>query len=304
MTTIYPHRVSKSLFHELAGRNGKGGFPFVFEGCLIGLFNDGYLFNIISEEISLNPRAVQIRQKDWEGGHFTDVNAEDDFYLRDQKLIIPTLNVQIILDKAPFWDPTPLYLSRLLPFSKIRQNLDLLMKCHEEEMKLGSSLFHNAQKERVCSLERSFEKGNKQDIKSAIESLLGFGPGLTPSGDDFMVGVIAVMHFVGNIETKLRPLKNMVTEIVFAALKKTTIISQAMLIEAIAGRFPYLISSFMEHFLTNNDEEILLACVHNLEKFGASSGTNILDGATWALRNVCQFEEERSDMVNVSSRHN
>jgi hypothetical protein len=66
--------------------------------------------------------------------------------------------------------------------------------------------------------------------------LVGLGPGLTPSGDDVLVGVLTVLHGMA-AEARLTPLRESLIRAVRAEAVRTTDIGRNYLLHASAGRF-------------------------------------------------------------------
>jgi hypothetical protein len=64
-----------------------------------------------------------------------------------------------------------------------------------------------------------------------IESLMGMGPGLTPSGDDFIGAMLITLHHMGQLETKAR----LTQSVIHLATKATNPISAQHLYAAIGG---------------------------------------------------------------------
>lgn len=106
--------------------------------------------------------------------------------------------------------------------------------------------------------------------------ILGLGIGLTPSSDDFVLGLLAVFHRYGN------PLGKRVEACVQRQLSGTTPVSAEMLRGGLEGRYPLYISRLLKELERG---EILPREV--LEEFldhGHSSGTDMLYGILWGLK--------------------
>ena len=110
--------------------------------------------------------------------------------------------------------------------------------------------------------------------------LIGLGIGLTPSGDDFLSGVLAALQI-----TKPRhgPLCEALSDTVLASLARTNDISSAFLKCAAGGLFSEAVITL---FRSHTGSAIEAACRAFLQ-IGHSSGLDTLCGITWVLSHVC-----------------
>ncbi|WP_223587912.1 DUF2877 domain-containing protein [Neobacillus bataviensis] len=116
-------------------------------------------------------------------------------------------------------------------------------------------------------------------IKHAV-SLVGLGPGLTPSGDDFLTGLFITFHmahsplfehrsFCEKVTKKAKPLTN---DISYSALKQASI-----------GKVRESIISLVNSLLIGNEDDLILS-LNKVLNIGSSSGTDL------ALGLVCGLE--------------
>jgi hypothetical protein len=107
--------------------------------------------------------------------------------------------------------------------------------------------------------------------RSALESgrpeeLVGLGPGLTPAGDDFLMGVM--LAYPGFDCSRLE-----------GALQGTTPAGRTLLSMAMQGRFPAYLLQFVGTVASGSvdvEEAVRTACAH-----GETSGTDALAGFCW-----------------------
>lgn len=112
-----------------------------------------------------------------------------------------------------------------------------------------------------------------------ISPLLGFGPGLTPGGDDFIIGALnAACFFSINLFNKLRAS-------VCGLLNRTTDLSRHYLSMAIKRRAAEDIKNLLGALLNNNREDIRIFTDRILE-YGSTSGFYSLSGIRWALKRI------------------
>jgi hypothetical protein len=118
------------------------------------------------------------------------------------------------------------------------------------------------------------------------ESLLhwiGRGPGLTPSGDDILVGMIAALWCVGAVTA--HPLGRMGARLEVAARRRTTDISLEYLHYACRGMAAGVLRDLLSA-LGSADSPAVLAAVGRLRRYGHTSGMDCLLGAVTALREL------------------
>ena len=132
-------------------------------------------------------------------------------------------------------------------------NQDLVLSVAETKIHMANTLFHKEQ-----YLEASH----------VISELVGLGIGLTPSGDDFLCGILAGFHIQGLEDSrKVECLREAIRE----RLSRTNEISRAFLESALSGHFSQAVNA-----LWNNPDEEEIAKMFN--SIGHSSGMDTLCG--------------------------
>jgi hypothetical protein len=128
-------------------------------------------------------------------------------------------------------------------------------------------------------LRQAWRLGDAQTVALAIQSAVGLGSGLTPSGDDFVVGFLgAAQCFAygseveGGVRRSLSLDKSM-----------TTLPSYFMLRGALAGFLPEPLTDLL-HAVGRRSRRRILYSVRRLAGLGASSGQDMLAGV------VCYLE--------------
>ncbi len=108
-----------------------------------------------------------------------------------------------------------------------------------------------------------------QELPTIFRTLIGMGPGLTPAGDDFLLGLLSALKFTG---------KSFIPELP----GRTSFLSQSILRKALSGRFPEVVSSFFRALL-HRDREGMKRAGQRILGIGASSGRFIVEGILWGL---------------------
>ena len=122
------------------------------------------------------------------------------------------------------------------------------------------------------------------DIKGSIhaaEKMIGLGPGVTPSGDDILIGFLAgLWSMAGQNQMQLSFIHSFGNEIIQIA-KQTSEISRTYLYHAAHGQFSSSLSTLAEAIGTGNDLE---QATQEAMRVGHSSG---MDSVTGLLVGLC-----------------
>ena len=122
-----------------------------------------------------------------------------------------------------------------------------------------------------------FLRDKKTAPVPAIKSLLGLGPGLTPSGDDFLIGVMLVLHTVGEKDLFLKLAKIVKN---FASLQTSSISNAHLSAMTDSAQANCLLHDLL--FALQGKKSIKQAMIR-AENFGHSSGKDAIAGIITAL---------------------
>lgn len=191
-------------------------------------------------------------------------------------------------------------------YKEISKNIDIsrgMPECVSQNISEDTSKCRNASKSKNISenYEANFEK--------QICSLIGLGPGLTPSGDDFLTGILLAFSLQKSIGTYIKTgirtdiRKNIGTEqdrervitkelnkkqkqickVVNENLERTNDISKEYLLCAMENRFGELYHELQEQLYCGNvQQDIFRKIVHT----GHSSGLDTLNGLAVGLKMI------------------
>lgn len=133
----------------------------------------------------------------------------------------------------------------------------------------GAALAH-----RTTKLLEALAQGRHESARDHATSMVGLGPGLTPSGDDFLVGLFAVLNIVGS---PCHGWLNGGTDIVDRARELTHPISLAALTHAALGRVRESTATLIE-FLMGGTPETIVEPLRRVLAIGSTSGTDMVAG--------------------------
>lgn len=113
----------------------------------------------------------------------------------------------------------------------------------------------------------------------AVNSLIGLGPGLTPSGDDVLLGFLSVVNTCDDFI----PARKAFTNEILSNLKYTSDISGYFLKMAAENHYHEYLQNVIYAMVFGPPESVAI-CVKKLLSLGATSGTDIAAGMYWAFQ--------------------
>lgn len=138
------------------------------------------------------------------------------------------------------------------------------------------------QADRCASLARSIAGGDAAECSSLMEGLLGWGRGLTPSGDDFLIGVLLALSRAGPAWQVARSILEAARAVVtHKADKRTTSISAGLLACAAEGEADERLIALVDHVQTGVPGEAEAQA--GASGWGATSGWDALAGISVTL---------------------
>ncbi len=125
-------------------------------------------------------------------------------------------------------------------------------------------------------IRQAIARSQPDDLLTELNPLIGFGRGLTPSGDDFILGLLLCLnrwHFPGWDMDNLGRLNS---GLILAARQKTTAISACLIECAAAGQADERLIGGLDYLFLAHDGE--MAAINGIINWGSSSGTDALAG--------------------------
>jgi hypothetical protein len=217
---------------------------------------------------------------------FTTLTRGERVYLGDGLIRLPSG----ILDarSAECWSPRlPHAVSTPLASSLLHY---LTLSLHE---KLASELIpHPQQKmtilqqrasEGLAALQRGWQTCNLSQVANGARQLAGLGPGLTPAGDDLLVGWLAGLFFFGERCGLSQEAREVARAVVDAATSQTTRLSAAWLRFAGNGEFAEPWHQLVNG-LNTGDPGAVERATQRILATGATSGQDALLGFRSAMQ--------------------
>lgn len=136
------------------------------------------------------------------------------------------------------------------------------------------------------SLQQSLSSSNEMNISNELKGIIGCGEGLTPAGDDILVGVLTTLHYLSyNNFIQLREW------VLHHAPGNTSKISMAHLMAAANGQAVEYVHDILDTICINEQldsykQETLSELAYKLANYGSSSGNYALTGVLAVLKSM------------------
>ena len=203
---------------------------------------------------------------------------------------IPDINITILLTDTNVWDSSPLFLPPAIPKEILYEDLEKIWKL---TLKYGTmegvaSVLDKDEKYNYCvnfiidslkKLPTGIRCYNYKMISEITHHLIGLGPGLTPAADDFLLGLIASIYYIGHyFGNQFEILKKMTNAMISGLAGRTTLISETMLKNGIQARFCEPLKELMVALISGTfiDQKCLA-----LLNIGGTSGSDCAAGIVW-----------------------
>ncbi len=265
----------------------------VFERSCNLIEASGRLFSLVLDWAAVGPFAALMDTKatqDWPG-FLEQVTAADQVRVQEREVQLGSLHVDA--GQAQIWDPSPGWdhlrdvtwhiseavpiLERLLnlhgPPGSLAPLLLLVQGQHTPAENLGTARLLKTAAEPARRLLAALPGPDVHACKEAASQLAGLGAGLTPSGDDFLVGVMHAQWAAAPPEL-IGPLAEAITA---AAAPRTTRLSAAWLHAAARGEAGWPWHALFQ-VLPSGSRSDLETAARRLVSIGHTSGADALTG--------------------------
>ena len=179
----------------------------------------------------------------------------------------------------------PVLKMEIINQEQLLSNIELLQILFLKSYALGSfyvddlaSTYNLALQQALIERSKLFcEAIKNQNDTAALEAgtlLLGLGAGLTPSGDDYLVGFFAVLFFCSY---RSKAIQQLAHDLAQNARESTNIISATYIKSASEKRFKKEISDLVQS-VYQPDKSLIAPSLSQLLEVGSTSGTDIIQG--------------------------
>lgn len=223
-----------------------------------------------------------------------EIKPDSPVFLSSTKITFPGAGIQISLENAGVWNAPlpsgrlPAEISRSRLESTIKQTLRLTERNDYQNL-LNSVLPGNTVgipdlpgfDKHLYQYLVLLENKKLEGAISELSGLLGLGPGLTPLGDDYLLGVILTLNRWEGALIPVQGLEQLNNDLLSAAGEKTTSLSASLLACAIEGAADERLLAVLDPLFAG--EESSPQDLEDLLKWGSSSGIAVLAGMVSVL---------------------
>lgn len=257
-----------------------------FEHALNLTAEDGSLLTLLSHCYQNLPTAIRINVPD--GWHWCQKIA------RGKPVVAHSNGLfgdgwSVDLTHAVYWRPEPLRASAnhqaLLQAQRHYPTLVNQLVAYCLNSQINSSLQLLPEWSTAGRLPILTLKDDRQALEYQVSQLIGFGHGLTPDGDDYLVGYFAALwswQHLADVAAHLALLR----EIILRQLGKTTDISQHYLAQALQGHFSEPVCRLLAAVFKRALADEVSSSAFEVMQFGASSGVDCMAGLLHGLRSL------------------
>lgn len=294
---VFSVLVVSSDFSSYMRKGNNGVIHSIFKNT-INILVDGHILSIHKKTLPLTPLSLKIN--DYKNSFFEiDIVPGNKVLFYQDKLLINKYCFS--LKSAELWNGK-LKCGTIIEIDSILMELIIkIFKIYGKSSGIGDFLLDRGKSFEKMSVsfgiptlyenkwmgrEQIFPLNNNWDISEHIKtiiSLLGVGPGLTPAGDDFILGFLSVIYRMRQQKTLINAVLNEFRDAILAECCKTTDISKEYLYYGCQGVFGEVFHSLYQAIHDGNKENIFPTVV-NLIKTGSTSGSDTLTGIIFGMK--------------------
>ena len=248
----------------------------------------GLLLAVARVGFATLPGGVFIRRDDWTCLHACGISTGDRVLLGADSIEIPDCGVFIDLRRVPVRrvrrrvDPIASAVEINCRLAAVSSFLgEVLVGVHGSRVDPRAECWHADLREREDGLVAALVSGRASRISAAATNLVGLGPGLTPSGDDFLVGVLLALRLIERCCPPAASAGRLLVAAMECCAGQTTSVSASYLRYAAAGDFAGVPVELACRLISGRDDWILPA--RRLVSMGATSGLDLAEGIVAGL---------------------
>ncbi|TET10483.1 MAG: DUF2877 domain-containing protein [Candidatus Atribacteria bacterium] len=279
--------IASDLIDTLTSKTVDGIVHSVFDhACNIQLDKNS-LITLISPMLPNYPSAIKLDIAEDQKLCSIGFKAGMKAVINKDEIKIPEVCISIKLTGAKVWDSSPLFFRSTVSEEILNKNIekirDLTLKYGEMEgiaSILDGDKVANHYKDFIINSVKRLTRGisdfDYKEITEASKRLIGLGPGLTPAADDFLLGILASLYYIGYyFGSHLENLKKIAGFMIYDLPGRTTFISEIMLRSGMKARFSEPIRDLMLAVIHNTSVQD--KCI-NLLSIGETSGSDCAAG--------------------------
>lgn len=248
----------------------KGKIHSKFDKAVNLKLDGGDLFSLLVSSIDKSPTSIIINLES-----FTNLNVGlgDSFYLDESKLVLGTEEFSLEYAIEYSLNLPEVYINS----EYLKENVSMFKEYIEELMEKVSDPIEELIYKKIFDSAIKLKQAEKTKVELIFKSLVGMGIGLTPSGDDFLVGLISVASLKNS---GMKQYLDYFQKMLIDSKNSTNEISYSVLINAARGYFKEVYSDFLEVVFSRR---VTVEDFERILSIGYSSGKDTLIGMLTGL---------------------
>jgi len=200
--------------------------------------------------------------------------AGEHFDARDGAL--RTGRIELVLHRASVWRPAAP--TRALHPACIERRLRLARRLVDERRATQPNVLDTVARPVLGALADACRTLDREQALRQLERLVGWGEGLTPAGDDFLVGLLAGLEVLARGDERRLRFHRAIGAAVTARTHRTTPIAAHCLRLAAAGHHAEPLLELRDALVSAVDEGAVATALRRALAVGATSGADTVSG--------------------------
>ncbi|MBP2280698.1 hypothetical protein H4W00_001511 [Psychrobacter sp. PL19] len=218
------------------------------------------------------------------GDLITRVKVGDEVFMRGGIIRIKSsIMLAVNTLTAREWQQAPPV--SVLDWEKVKNNLIITEKILSEHLSKKEQVEISSVDNYIAYLGLTLPNCIEHSSKELVKNI-GFGKGLTPSGDDFLIGAMAVLSSLMGINPKAKIIYQNMQSAIRLNMDKTNDISAHYLGLALSRHFSYPVQWLVYYLLTQEEVSVINTAVVTNLSIGASSGADTIAGMLYFLNEL------------------
>jgi len=245
--------------------------------------NSGKLYTLVSRAILPAPATIRLSCR-----KMSELAFDKDTVLVCARDRLLWNRAEITLENVSFWQcELPVY--RPFRHHTVIDMIDRLLADNGSAAPSGAIIqaVEHTLSQRYEAFLQGWRQGDERAMQDSVRRCIGCGVGLTPSGDDMLIGLLAVLALPQNPNYHIFTLLAQQLE---DSAGQTTDVSRAALLHARDGRFNQALTACLQMFFLE-DKIVLRNSLKTLLSLGATSGMDMLKGMKTGLIMLTEREK-------------
>jgi hypothetical protein len=311
---VFAEEICYKLQHMLKDKKEvHGTVHSVFNRVCNIIFEDWPIVSLISESIPMKPMSISLKSLENISMHELGLETDQRILYRQHRLEIPEACFTLYLSNSRGFDCRPVFDFNMGSINQIKLNIDelrvvlehgnirgllpMISNFEESSGEKYNTFTPNRYSEfawpRVDKLIRAISQGDLTKISDKSRGIAGFGPGLTPSSDDMLIGLMISLIYASRYYNWGRQRAEAINSAILRGAEgRTTQLSYEMMSYAAKGEVTKSIHQLMGCIYSNSTQLIYRSALDVMD-YGETSGSDMLCGIYMGCKTCISVEENK-----------